>query len=86
MVDAGLAADDGRHRAWLITPQGQVYGGAEAINVVLRPIWWLRPLTYLYYLPGLRQLQDAVYCWVARNRGRLPGITPGCEAEFDCNE
>lgn len=86
MVAAGLTAADGRQQVWLIMPQGQAYGGAEAINLALRPIWWLRPFTYLYYLPGLRQLQDAAYRRVARNRHRFPGITPGCDAEFTCKD
>jgi predicted DCC family thiol-disulfide oxidoreductase YuxK len=86
MVAAGLTAEDGRRQAWLILPDGRVYGGAAAINRSLRGVWWLRPFTLLYFLPGLRQLQDAAYRWVARNRSRFPGITPGCEAEFDCQD
>jgi predicted DCC family thiol-disulfide oxidoreductase YuxK len=86
MLAAGLTTEDGRRQVWLLLPDGRVYGGAAAINVSLRAVWWLRPFTHLFFLPGLRQIEDAVYRWVARNRARLPGITPGCEAEFDCLE
>lgn len=86
MGAVGLTAADGRRQAWLIMPNGQVYGGAAAINMALRGVWWIRPFTYLYHIPGLRHLQDAAYRWVARNRSRFPGITPGCEAEFDCTD
>jgi predicted DCC family thiol-disulfide oxidoreductase YuxK len=85
MAAAGLTADDGRQQAWLIMADGRVYGGAEAINRALWTVWWARPWVWLYYLPGLRQLEDALYRWVARHRGRFPGITPGCDAEFDCH-
>jgi predicted DCC family thiol-disulfide oxidoreductase YuxK len=86
MIQAGLTADDGRQQAWLIMADGRVYGGAAAINRALGYVWWGWPALWLYYLPGLRQLQDAAYRWVARNRYRFPGVTPGCEAEFDCEE
>jgi predicted DCC family thiol-disulfide oxidoreductase YuxK len=86
MEAAGLTALDGDRQAWLIMADGRVYEGAAAINMSLGQVWWLRPFTRLYFLPGVRQIADAVYGWVARNRSRLPGITPGCEAEFDCLE
>jgi len=86
MEAAGLTAADGRRQAWLIMPDRRVYGGAAAINGALGYAWWGRWLLPLYQLPGIRQLQDAAYCWVARNRSRFPGMTPGCEAEFDGEE
>jgi predicted DCC family thiol-disulfide oxidoreductase YuxK len=32
----------------------------------------------VYYLPGIRQLQDLIYSLIASNRSRLPGDTPYC--------
>jgi predicted DCC family thiol-disulfide oxidoreductase YuxK len=84
MLAAGLTADDGRRQAWLLLPDGRAYGGAAAMNGALGYTWWGKWLLPLYQLPGMRQLQDAIYRWVARNRSRFPGMTPGCEAEFDC--
>jgi predicted DCC family thiol-disulfide oxidoreductase YuxK len=86
MQTAGLTADDCLRQAWLLLPDGRVYGGAEAINGALAFVWWGRPALFLYRLPGLRQLEDAAYRWVVRNRYRFPGVTPGCEAEFDCGD
>ena len=56
----------------LVEPDGRVYPGAEAIARLLarRP---LGKLALAYYLPGLRQLIDVAYAWVARNRFRLRG-------------
>lgn len=38
------------------------------------------PLERVARLPGVEQLLDAAYQWVARNRSRFPGTTPWCEA------
>lgn len=84
MEEAGLTAEDTEREAWLITPQGEALGGAAAVNGALRYVWWARPLTWLYAVPGLRQVEDAVYRWVARNRGHFPGVTPACEGDADC--
>ena len=86
MVEAGLVAADGKRQAWFIAPDGQVHGGAGAINEALKYVWWLKPVAYLYAIPGLKQIEDWLYRWVARNRSHFPGVVPGCEAEFDCRE
>ncbi len=78
MAARGLTAEDGMDRAWFVAANGRLTGGAEAINQALRYCWWLRPFTTLYAVPGIRQLQDWVYRWVAANRYRLPGSTPQC--------
>lgn len=84
MRAAGLTAADGEKQAWAITPGGEVRGGAAAVNAALAHVWWARPIAFLYRLPGLRQLEDAAYRWVARNRYRFPGVTPACEDGADC--
>lgn len=50
----------------------QIYGGMEAAVRVMarRPL--LKP-TLLYYVPGLKQLMDAVYRWIAARRMKLSG-------------
>ena len=61
----------------LIDEKGYVYGGAEAIVKLInygQPI--LGKLLYPYYIPGLRQLANISYAWVARNRYRLFGKVP----------
>jgi predicted DCC family thiol-disulfide oxidoreductase YuxK len=59
----------------LVTAEGRVFGGLGAIVAVLttRPV--LGAWAYLYYVPGLRQLSDLAYAWVARNRYRFMGRT-----------
>lgn len=75
---AGLSVPQCEAAAWAITPAGRRYPGAHAINLALAvalghplPVWF-------YHGPGVRQLQDSAYAWVARNRHRLPGDTPYC--------
>lgn len=75
----GLTEADGAASVWAITPDGRRYRGAEAVNVVVSvalgvPLPWL-----IYRIPGAGWLQERVYDWVARHRGRFPGVTPYCE-------
>ena len=78
LVTLDLSNKDGMTQVWFITADGRLYGGAAAVNEALRLVWWARPLTYLYRLPGIRQFEDKVYRWVADNRHRLPGGTASC--------
>ena len=47
------------------------FGGAAAVARLVREIPLIGPLGWLYYLPGLRQLADALYRQVARHRHRI---------------
>lgn len=58
-------------RAITLIDNNHVFRGAEAIA---RSIVGAR---YVYYIPGIRQLADAGYHLVARNRAVLPG---GCRS------
>lgn len=80
MAEYGLTAEDGRTQVWYID-DNHVTGGAEAANDAMRNVWWARPFTYLYHLPGIRQIQNWVYRWVANNRHRMPGSAAQCEIE-----
>jgi predicted DCC family thiol-disulfide oxidoreductase YuxK len=56
----------------LVQADGRVVEGAEAIVQALgRKVWG--KLLYIYYVPGLRQLVDALYRVVARYRFRIAG-------------
>jgi predicted DCC family thiol-disulfide oxidoreductase YuxK len=83
MATHALTAEDGMAKAWFLDENGNLTGGAEAINQAMRFCWWAKPLTYLYYLSGIRQLQDWLYQWVADNRYRLPGSTSSCKIDLD---
>jgi predicted DCC family thiol-disulfide oxidoreductase YuxK len=66
----------------LIDEHGRVYGGAEAIVKLInygQPI--LGKLLYPFYIPGIRQLANMSYAWVAKNRYKLFGKMPddACE-------
>lgn len=78
MEQLGLTAEDGIYQAWYVDDNDHLTGGAEAVNQACRQIWWLKPLSYFYYLPGFRQLEDRAYRWIAENRHRFPGSTAAC--------
>jgi predicted DCC family thiol-disulfide oxidoreductase YuxK len=60
----------------LITPTGRIYRGFEAAvqAVATRPVLGLP--AYLYYVPGIRQVCDRFYRWLAAHRYRLLGNKP----------
>ncbi len=68
----GLTYDQCMQEMQLIAPDGRVFSGFEAAVRALATRLVGRG-AYIYYLPGLRQLCDAGYAWVARNRYRLMG-------------
>jgi len=68
-------------QVWFVDENGRLTGGAEAVNEVMKWVCWLRPFTVLYKLPGLKQLQNHAYHWVADNRYRLPGSAAVCATE-----
>lgn len=69
----GLTHEACMRQLHLVTPDGRVYGGFEAAvqALVTRPLLGL--LARAYYLPGLRQLCDALYRRIAANRYRILG-------------
>jgi predicted DCC family thiol-disulfide oxidoreductase YuxK len=81
MAALSLTAEDGWAKVWFVAENGDLTGGAEAVNRAMRHCWWAKPFTFLYYLPGIRQLEDWLYRLVADNRHRLPGSTALCKIE-----
>ena len=71
----GLSHAECMREMKLVTPEGRVYGGAEALVRALTTRAVLGSWAWLYYLPGLRQLADAAYVSIARNRYRFLGRT-----------
>jgi predicted DCC family thiol-disulfide oxidoreductase YuxK len=63
----------------LVTPDGSIYRGFEAAvrAMLTRPLLGL--FAYGYYLPGIRQLFDRLYAYLAARRYRLlpPDECPG---------
>ena len=78
----GLTHDDCMKQMFLVAPNGRLYAGFEAaVQAVAtrRVIGWI---AYLYYVPGIRQLCDCTYRFIAARRYRLFGKkTAGGECE-----
>lgn len=66
---AGLTVAQCEAATWAVTPNGRRYRSAGAINITLALAFGIRLPILLHPLPGIRQLQDRTYDWVATNRG-----------------
>jgi predicted DCC family thiol-disulfide oxidoreductase YuxK len=69
----GLTHDGCMKQMFLVAPDGRLYAGFEAaVQAVAtrRVIGWI---AYAYYLPGIRQLCDLLYRFIAARRYRLFG-------------
>ena len=77
-ASVGLTLEECKASAWAIAPDGDRYRGAEAVNALVAVALGTAVPLLLYYLPGIRQLQDFFYSVVASNRSRLPGDRPYC--------
>jgi predicted DCC family thiol-disulfide oxidoreductase YuxK len=78
LAHAGLTLEQGGSAAWLLLPDGTRYRGAAAAwaaIAVAMPVLGDVLLAF-YHLPVVRPVQDAVYRWFVRNRGRLPAGPP----------
>lgn len=53
----------------VLTPQGELIGGADAIVYLASRIWWALPLALAGKLPGAMPVLRAGYRWVAEHRG-----------------
>lgn len=75
----GTSAKRAQREVLLVTPDGEVFGGARAFAHWLQ--FSRKPfaiLGYLMELPPIRQLGAVVYRLVANNRQRMPGGSPAC--------
>jgi predicted DCC family thiol-disulfide oxidoreductase YuxK len=76
----GLTAEQTMAAAWFADEEGKLFRGAEAINKSLEYLGGVYKLiSLMYYVPGLKQIEDWVYRWVAANRYKLPGSTAACQ-------
>lgn len=88
---AGISELDCGHTAFLVevADDGRVIRtrrAASAINGVMAELpgfrnWCYRAISILYMVPGLRQIEDAGYRWIARNRHRFSGQS--CNIDHD---
>jgi predicted DCC family thiol-disulfide oxidoreductase YuxK len=52
----------------LLTTDGRVFGGADAVVHLARSIWWAWPFFALAQLPGVKPILRAIYRRIAQNR------------------
>lgn len=57
----------------LLTADGRVFGGADAVIHLARFIWWAWPVFVLAQIPGVRTILRGTYRWVAKSRACLGG-------------
>jgi predicted DCC family thiol-disulfide oxidoreductase YuxK len=63
----------------LVTAEGRIFAGAEAVARIAATTRFVGWLAYLYYVPGIKQLADLGYALVARYRYKLFGRTEACD-------
>ncbi len=81
----GVTPDAAKRAMHLVSPRGRVSVGAYAMRELLRRSRWVfvRPLAYLWRVPGFAWVADHAYSWVADHRylfmGRSVSREDGCE-------
>ncbi|MCA1738952.1 MAG: DUF393 domain-containing protein [Actinobacteria bacterium] len=78
-ASVGLTVEQCEKAAWTVSSEGKRYRGAGAINASLAVATGTTLPLLLYELPGIRQLQDLGYDFIAAIRGKLPGNVPYCK-------
>jgi predicted DCC family thiol-disulfide oxidoreductase YuxK len=58
----------------VVTTEGKIYGGAEAIVYLAGQIWWAWPLFAAAKIPGVPRILDIGYRWVADHRHCSSGL------------
>lgn len=82
IADRLRACDDRfAESAWWLDSSGAVFRGAHAVNAALSAAMGTPLPIWLYRIPGVGALENAVYRWVAAHRQRFRGVTPLCETE-----
>ena len=84
---AGLTFTQCEQAVWMVPPSGEVVSSAHAVNAALAQVTVVPLSLWLYRLPGVRQVEEALYRWVARHRSAFPGVTPHCASyPGDCGK
>lgn len=72
----GLSEAQVAKQVWYLIPIENSwikYGGANAVFKLLlqQPKFYIKPIAYLFTLPGFNLIAQAIYIWVTKNRHRL---------------
>ncbi len=68
MEKLGQSEEDLLSQTRLLTAEGVLYGGADALMAIAREIWWAKPLYWIAALPFVKPALRGVYGFVARHR------------------
>jgi predicted DCC family thiol-disulfide oxidoreductase YuxK len=76
----GLSRDELLRAIRLVLSDGHQHAGAEVFVALARELWWLRPLLWIWNVPGGSFALHSAYHWVAgrrqcRTRALLPSLT-----------
>ncbi len=66
-------------RMHVVMPDGRIFPGAEAFARIVASTPVVGWVAFAYYAPGIRQLADFGYDFIARNRYRLMGRQETCD-------
>jgi predicted DCC family thiol-disulfide oxidoreductase YuxK len=69
----------------VVAPDGQIYPGAAGVARLIRALPVFGIISYLYYLPILKQLVDLAYRLIAKHRYRLFARAEPCEPGGTCH-
>ena len=75
----GVSLQEAEQAMHLIAPSGVVWSGAAAARELLRLLPLLRPLAWLFRIPGVMLVAERVYRWVARRRHRFGCDSSACK-------
>jgi predicted DCC family thiol-disulfide oxidoreductase YuxK len=58
---------------WVLPAGAAPLNGVSAWILLMRHVWWMKPLAVALDLPGIKRLAQAVYRWIARHRYCIAG-------------
>ncbi len=79
LLGAGLTTAQAESALWVVSPNGAKVRGAAAVCEVLDSLLSGHVFRWIYGLPLTGKLAESGYAFVARNRSKLPGVTPAVE-------
>jgi predicted DCC family thiol-disulfide oxidoreductase YuxK len=77
-----LTPEEAREEMRVLTADGRVFGGADAVIFLARQLWWAAPFVALAEIGFIRSWLDRAYRWVAAHRTcAIPrAVTPAMPA------